>query len=206
MCRHALDRYENIVVVLPTGGGKSMLWDVPVQSDGEKNMTTIVLAPYISLLYDQARRSEKKGIKHAIWKQKGKNREEQYQLMFGSYENIGSTAFRSYLHQDESVISRVVLDEAPTILTEISFRSYFKKANMWQQYTFPQNLCNWYSCTLGLCQPFFKQQILPQILLFYAAPLSVANCLSSCICESQLGADTHHPSCSQRNYQDNLQV
>ncbi|KAK7685124.1 hypothetical protein QCA50_011964 [Cerrena zonata] len=138
MCRHALDRYENIVVVLPTGGGKSMLWDVPVQSDGEKNMTTIVLAPYISLLYDQARRSEEKGIKHAIWKQKGKNREEQYQLMFGSYENIGSTAFRSYLHQDESVISRVVLDEAHTILTEISFRSNFKKANMWQQYTFPK--------------------------------------------------------------------
>lgn len=89
-------------------------------------ITTIVITPYLSLTYDQARRSEENGIKHALWKQKGKDRVERYQLLFGAYENICSVNSRTwvvlilhsyvkfirimfdrYLHQEKSYVHEI---------------------------------------------------------------------------------------------------
>ena len=95
MVRRARDGKENFICVIPTGGGKSALWNVPIQADDEEHKTTIVLSPYLSLTHDQLQRLASQNISAGFW---GMNRGGQipdYAVLFASYEHLESSSFLS---------------------------------------------------------------------------------------------------------------
>jgi hypothetical protein len=62
----ALDGVTPLVVVLPTGGGKSLLFTVPACLDGAG--VTVVVVPYRALIEDLVGRIQKRGIDCIEWK------------------------------------------------------------------------------------------------------------------------------------------
>ena len=57
---------SNLVVVLPTGGGKSLAWEGPAHTESEG--TTVVLSPQLSLTADMVRRAREAGIVHSVFR------------------------------------------------------------------------------------------------------------------------------------------
>ena len=54
---------SDVAVIMPTGGGKSLCYQVPALVSGR---TTVVVSPLISLMYDQAKQLEQMGIPTAV--------------------------------------------------------------------------------------------------------------------------------------------
>ena len=59
----SLSRDRNIVGILPTGGGKSMCYELPAVVF--RNHLSLVFVPFVAVINDQLRRAEEKGIKAA---------------------------------------------------------------------------------------------------------------------------------------------
>ena len=99
LVRRALDRYETFVCIIPTGGGKSALWNVPVHDPREANLLTIVLEPFLSLIADQISHLTSRGINACTWHSQTMNGREvdigNNRVMFASFENMGSQTFRT---------------------------------------------------------------------------------------------------------------
>ncbi len=59
--------YKSLLAVFPTGGGKSLTFQLPAIMQGENvNGLTVVISPLQSLMKDQVDNLEKKGIKEAV--------------------------------------------------------------------------------------------------------------------------------------------
>ncbi len=82
----ALERNNNILAIIPTGGGKSLAWEAPLQV--EKNTISIVFTPFIPLIDDQLRRASEKGIRAMHWTM-GKEFDMNVQLIFISWDLVG---------------------------------------------------------------------------------------------------------------------
>jgi replicative superfamily II helicase len=63
-----LERKDDLLVVLPTGCGKSLLFQLPAFIE-QRKMTVVVL-PLISLTKDMKRRCTEKGISWEVWRGK----------------------------------------------------------------------------------------------------------------------------------------
>lgn len=85
---------DNIVAVIPTGGGKSLAWEVVVQS--ETNTHTVVFTPFLSLIRDQLRRAEALGIKAMHWKAHNIVSDDT-QLVFLSWETCNKPQVTRYV-------------------------------------------------------------------------------------------------------------
>lgn len=117
--RTALDGHD-VLAILPTGGGKSICFQVPaLMSDG----IALVITPLIALMKDQVQNLREKGIK-AIAVYAGMERREvetalnnaaygDAKFLYLSPERLGTSLFQSYL-QDMNV-SFIVVDEAHCI-------------------------------------------------------------------------------------------
>lgn len=111
---------QDVLALLPTGGGKSVCFQVPaLMSDG----LTLVITPLISLMKDQVRNLEDRGIP-AIAVHAGMNRREVdlalnnaaysgCKFLYLSPERISTKLFQSYL--EVMNISYIVVDEAHCI-------------------------------------------------------------------------------------------
>lgn len=59
---------ESLLAIFPTGGGKSLTFQLPALIDGENSKTlTVVISPLQSLMKDQVENLEKKGIPEAVY-------------------------------------------------------------------------------------------------------------------------------------------
>lgn len=74
------------MAIIPTGGGKSLCWEVPLQV--ELGAITIVFTPFIPLIHDQLRRASEKNIKAMYWTP-DKEFDEDVQLLFISWDLAG---------------------------------------------------------------------------------------------------------------------
>ena len=111
---------QDVLAILPTGGGKSVCFQVPaLMRDG----LALVITPLIALMRDQVQNLEKRGIR-AIAVHAGMSRHEvdlalnnaaygDCKFLYVSPERLGTQLFRSYL--DLLNISYIVVDEAHCI-------------------------------------------------------------------------------------------
>ena len=111
---------RDVLAILPTGGGKSICFQVPVLAgDG----IAIVVTPLIALMKDQVQNLNARGIK-ALCINAGMNRHEveltlnnaaygDFRFLYVSPERIGTRIFRSYVQQMN--VSHIVVDEAHCI-------------------------------------------------------------------------------------------
>ncbi len=111
---------EQVVVVLGTGAGKSMLFMLPcVLPDAG---VTILILPLVSLRGDLLRRVRELAIDHCIW---APHETRTAPLVFVSAEAAGTKAFRAYAHRlaARGDLGRIVLDEAHFTVTASEYRA-----------------------------------------------------------------------------------
>lgn len=111
---------RDVLAIMPTGGGKSVCFQVPgIMDDG----LTLVITPLIALMKDQVQNLAGRGVK-AVSIHAGMSRHEvdlmlnnaaygDIKFLYLSPERLGTSLFRSYL--DVLNISRIVVDEAHCI-------------------------------------------------------------------------------------------
>ena len=111
---------RDVLAILPTGGGKSVCFQVPsLMRDG----IAIVITPLIALMKDQVQNLNDRGIK-ALCVNAGMGRREvelalnnaaygDFKFLYVSPERIGTQLFQSYLQ--EMNVSYIVVDEAHCI-------------------------------------------------------------------------------------------
>ena len=111
---------RDVLAVLPTGGGKSVCFQVPAMM---REGIAIVVTPLIALMKDQVQNLADRGIK-ALCVNAGMNRREvdltlnnaaygDFKFLYVSPERIGTRLFRSYVHVMN--VSYIVVDEAHCI-------------------------------------------------------------------------------------------
>ena len=111
---------KDVLAILPTGGGKSVCFQVPsLMKDG----IAIVVTPLIALMKDQVQNLNDRGIK-ALCVNAGMGRREveltlnnaaygDFKFLYVSPERLGTVLFKSYLQ--EMNVSYIVVDEAHCI-------------------------------------------------------------------------------------------
>ena len=117
--REALDLiisgHPRIVVVMRTGGGKSLLFQLPAAASTDG--VTIVVMPKIMLQEDMAKRCQKDGIRCAIWSD---NRAPPFdaQVVFVIAESAVSQSFADYVNAKvlNGQLERVFIDECHSVL------------------------------------------------------------------------------------------
>ena len=119
---HSRDR--DVLAVLPTGGGKSMLFLVP--SALEKDLITVVVCPLVALSNDMKNRFARFGIRFAAWSER---HNDDFQILIVSIETASTNDFLDFLNQLalRSVLARIVIDEAHIILTSAEYRPKLKE-------------------------------------------------------------------------------
>ena len=111
---------RDVLAILPTGGGKSVCFQVPAMM---KEGIAIVVTPLIALMKDQVQNLNDRGIK-ALCVNAGMGRREveltlnnaaygDFKFLYVSPERLGTPLFKSYLQ--EMNVSYVVVDEAHCI-------------------------------------------------------------------------------------------
>ena len=111
---------RDVLAILPTGGGKSVCFQVPAMM---KEGIAIVVTPLIALMKDQVQNLNDRGIK-ALCVNAGMGRREvdltlnnaaygDFKFLYVSPERLGTPLFRSYLQ--EMNVSFIVVDEAHCI-------------------------------------------------------------------------------------------
>lgn len=114
-----MQRREAVIVVCPTGGGKSMLFMLPSLLPGAH--TTIIILPLVSLRGDMIRRLSEQSIRFLQWSP-GERR--QAPLIVASAEAACSTEFQSYAQSlvGQNRLDRIVIDECHMTLTASEYR------------------------------------------------------------------------------------
>ncbi|KAI5842220.1 P-loop containing nucleoside triphosphate hydrolase protein [Morchella snyderi] len=136
-----------LIVVLPTGGGKSLLFEGPAAERSAG--VTVVVVPLIALREDLHRRAIKHEIDSQPW---GGRTSRDTSLIFVTAEASVKPAFRCYIRYlvSKEMLDRVVIDEAHMIVFGVDFRSAYKEVF-------------WFS-TLGV-QVLFLTATLPPAML-----------------------------------------
>lgn len=111
-----------VVAVMPTGGGKSLLFMLPAWA--EQGGTTVVVVPLIALRGDMKRRCQQLGIPCAAWH--GRNPPDAAAIVLVTPESAVSEGFMTFLNRLRATrqLDRIVIDECHVVLN----RSYtFRK-------------------------------------------------------------------------------
>ncbi|KAG6382208.1 hypothetical protein JVT61DRAFT_861 [Boletus reticuloceps] len=116
-----LQGQTDVVAILPTGGGKSMLAIIP--SLLEVNKTTVLVLPLNALIMDYERRLQKMHVPYQIY-EPSKDLNLRDNLMIVSADKSQSTHWRGALasHAHRKTVARIVVDEAHIPLTAKGYR------------------------------------------------------------------------------------
>jgi superfamily II DNA or RNA helicase len=130
---HVLAREQSLLIVLPTGGGKSFLFGAtPLIETGR----TVVVFPYIALMTDQIHEATRRqnqliasghqmgrDLRVVDWKVED-NPNQQSSLIGVLVDTFTRTEFQEWLEHEVANrnVNRVVIDEVHTMLTQAHFR------------------------------------------------------------------------------------
>lgn len=119
-----------VMAVLATGMGKSLLFQLAASLPGAK--TTVVVVPLIALKLDLMRRCGELGLECAIW---SAERPTQAALVFMGVEMAVSEEGLQYLRQlhYREQLDRVVLDECHLIVTASRYRRAMRQSQLLRQ-------------------------------------------------------------------------
>ena len=118
-----IDGQTPLVVVLPTGGGKSLLFSVPACMDDAG--VTVVVVPYRALIEDLVDRMQKRGIDCIEWKH---GESSPAAVVVVSADVAGDTTsngnFLGYANMlsGKGLLRRVVVDECHLVITSTDWR------------------------------------------------------------------------------------
>lgn len=121
-----LDGKKDVLAILPTGGGKSLLFFLPIIM--ELGMTTVMIVPLIAVTDDLRYRCVKAKISCANWDPHSRY-DEQCDLLFVAVEQAVESAFLNHLQiiHGMGILKRIVMDEAHVSLTHRDFRLDMEK-------------------------------------------------------------------------------
>jgi superfamily II DNA helicase RecQ len=110
---------EQVVAILPTGAGKSLLFMLPCTLPGAR--VTVLVVPLVSLHGDMLRRLRELRIDHLEW-QPGENREAA--LVLVSAEAVSTKAFMKYAQSliTQQKLDRIVVDECHLTVIAAEYR------------------------------------------------------------------------------------
>ncbi|HEY0934969.1 MAG TPA: DEAD/DEAH box helicase, partial [Trebonia sp.] len=110
---------EQVVVVMATGEGKSLLFMLPCVLPGAG--VTILVLPLVSLRGDLLRRVRELGIDHLVW---APSEQRDAPLVFVTVEAACTEQFRAYAHRLAAAqdLGRIVFDEAHLTVTASDYR------------------------------------------------------------------------------------
>lgn len=126
--RLALERFGDVVVILPTGGGKSVVFMAPAWI--EKELTTVVIVPFVALIEEMKVRCVELGLSCYIWKSSGTILPQRMaQVVLVGVEGAVEPGFQQFLVRLEQAhkLARIVIDECHTILTQRNFRGVMRR-------------------------------------------------------------------------------
>jgi superfamily II DNA helicase RecQ len=118
-----LDGQNPLVVVLPTGGGKSLLFTVPAVV--EQSRVTIVVVPYRALIENLVARIRESGIECIEWKHGENNLASVVVVsadLAGDITSNGNFVAYAGLLLQKGLLRRVVVDECHLIFTSSDWR------------------------------------------------------------------------------------
>lgn len=112
---------KDTVAILPTGGGKSLLYQLPTIYQGG---VTLVVSPLIALMDDQVSQLQNRGITAYAWHSGKSSRDQQIiqenvarrtdpMLLYVSPERLETEAFQNFVHQID--LRLMAVDEAHCI-------------------------------------------------------------------------------------------
>lgn len=107
---------SQLLVVMPTGAGKSLLFMLPAFCAGDG--VTVVVVPLIALRQDMVRRCQSLGISYLEWRP---NRPEtRASIVLVVPETAGHSDFRTFLNRLKALqrLDRIVIDEAHLLIQE----------------------------------------------------------------------------------------
>ncbi|KAG2335626.1 P-loop containing nucleoside triphosphate hydrolase protein, partial [Suillus weaverae] len=115
-------RLKDLIVILGTGEGKTLLYMMPAVSIAEKNLASVVLVPLKALLDELRARFEDKGLLTLTWSPGMKTYDAR--TIFVSVEQLECSSFFDYLREgvQKGALSRVVIDESHYALTSKHYR------------------------------------------------------------------------------------
>ena len=108
---------EDSIIVLPTGGGKSLSFFLPAIA--YPHQTNIVIVPLKALLIDLLKRARDHKINCCEWIPGVRDTKT---LVFVSAENMNNPEFRSFAQKNAENIKRIFVDEAHLFITWNNFR------------------------------------------------------------------------------------
>ncbi|KAK6495557.1 hypothetical protein TWF481_002606 [Arthrobotrys musiformis] len=119
-------QHPAVLVVLPTGGGKSLLFQLPPLLDGAG--ITVVIVPFVSLKDDMVDKCNRLNIPCDVWggapsfdngNGNGNGNGTRPKLIFASLEHVGCQSFLAWLQMMNVTkrLDRIVLDECHLLLT-----------------------------------------------------------------------------------------
>jgi superfamily II DNA helicase RecQ len=113
---------EEVVAILPTGGGKSLLFMLPVLLPDAG--ITVVVVPLVALQQDLVRRSTELNIPTTVWSPHSSAPLTSPHLVLVSVEHASFSTFHAFVGQNlaRKQLDRIVLDEAHFVLTAQHFR------------------------------------------------------------------------------------
>jgi superfamily II DNA helicase RecQ len=130
-------RDKDLLVILGTGGGKSLIFTLCAANATEKDLTTIVIVPLLALIQDLAMHLRAKRIRVTKWDKNVGHYGGQVTIL--STDSAASAEFLTYFLTgcQKKKIARVVLDEIHTLITENHYRPLFDRIPQLRQGNVP---------------------------------------------------------------------
>ncbi|KAG2084486.1 uncharacterized protein F5147DRAFT_589450, partial [Suillus discolor] len=115
-------RLKDLIIVLGTGEGKTLLYMMPAVSIAEKNLASVVIVPLKALLDELRARFEDKGLLTLTWSPGTKTYDAR--TIFVSVEQLECPSFFDYLREgvQKGALSRIVIEESHYALTSKRYR------------------------------------------------------------------------------------
>jgi superfamily II DNA or RNA helicase len=127
-----LQRQADLIALLPTGSGKSMIALIPALM--ENNITTVLVCPLISLMTDYRRRFDSLRVPYQVFD--GGPLQGTANLVIVSADSIKLPDWRHHLCNlhDKRPVARFIFDEAHIPIMDVSYRHTL--ANMYEMRSF----------------------------------------------------------------------
>jgi len=124
--RETLKRDSDLLVILPTGGGKTLVYLLPIFI--EQDMTMVVVVPFVALVDQVEEECKKAGISCQIWEKEGFSSGKTQVIIVG-VEHAILPEFHNVLIQLESTnrLARIVIDECHTLVSQREFRPIIRR-------------------------------------------------------------------------------